>query len=63
MTLDGVEEYLTYRATRPEIIEYLTQVYGSAFVEDLIKILPQLHAETLNLAELRCRITASSTVS
>ena len=63
MTLDAVEEYLTYRTTHAEIMEYLNQAYGSAFVEDLIKHLPQLRAETLNLSQLRCRITASATLS
>lgn len=63
MTLDGVEEYLIYRTTRAEIMEYLNQSYGPAFVEDLIKHLPQLRAEALNLAQLRCGITASATVS
>jgi hypothetical protein len=63
MTLDGVEEYLSYRTTRAEIMEYLNQAYGSAFVEDLIKHLPQLRAETLNLSQSRCRITASATLS
>jgi len=63
MILDEVEEYLTYRTTRAEIMDYLSQVYGSAFVEDLIKHLPQLRAEALTLAQLRCRITALATVS
>ena len=63
MTLDGVEEYLTYRTTRAEIMEYLNQAYGPAFVEDLIKHLPQLRAEKLNVSQLCCRITASATVS
>ena len=48
---------------RAEIMDYLSQVYGSAFVEDLIKHLPQLRAEALTLAQLRCRITALATVS
>ena len=63
MTLDGVEDYLSYRTTRAEIMEYLSQVYGSTFVEDLITHLPPLHTEALNLAQLRCRSTTSSTVT
>ena len=47
MTFDGVEEYLRYEATRAEIVEYLSQVYGAAFVEDLIKHLPPLHVKSL----------------
>ncbi len=60
MTLDGVEEYLIYGTTRAEIMEYLSQEYGPAFVGDLIKHLPKLRVETLKLAQLRSRITASA---
>jgi hypothetical protein len=51
MTLDGVEEYLIYGTTRAEIMEYLSQAYGPAFVGDLIKHLPKLRVETLKLAQ------------
>ena len=48
MAFDGVEEYLIYRTTRAEIVEYLAQAYGSAFVGDLLEHFPQLRAETLD---------------
>lgn len=40
MSIDEVEKYLVYGMTHPEIIEYLSQTYGSVFVGDLIKRLP-----------------------
>jgi hypothetical protein len=49
MTLDGVEEYLIYGTTRAEIMEYLSQAYGPVFVGDLLKHLPELRVEALNL--------------
>ncbi len=45
MTIDGVEEYLTYGTTRTAIMEYLIRSYGPAFVEELIKHLPQVRSE------------------
>lgn len=44
MTIDGVEEYLTYGTTRTVIMEYLIRSYGPAFVEELVKHLPRPHA-------------------
>jgi hypothetical protein len=41
MTLDEVEKYLVYGMASAEIIKYLSQTYGSRFVGDLIKHLPQ----------------------
>jgi hypothetical protein len=40
MTLEEVEKYLAYGIANAEIIEYLSQTYGSVFVGDLIKHLP-----------------------
>jgi hypothetical protein len=40
MTLDEVEKYLVYGMANAEIIEYLSQSYGSVFVGDLLKHLP-----------------------
>jgi hypothetical protein len=40
MTLDEVEKYLVYGMANAEIIEYLSQTYGSVFVGDLLKHLP-----------------------
>lgn len=48
MTLDGIEEYLTYGVTRAEIMEYLVRSYGLSFVDELIKRLPQLRAHLVN---------------
>jgi hypothetical protein len=49
LTLDGVEEVLTYGTTRAAIIEYLIRSYGPVFVEELIKHLPQRHPTAANL--------------
>jgi hypothetical protein len=51
MTIDGVEEYLTCGITRTAVIAYLTRSYGPIFVEELIKHLPQLSAETPNVMQ------------
>ncbi len=51
MTIDGVEEYLTYGTTRTAIMEYLIRSYGPAFVEELIKHLPRLRAKTSNTTQ------------
>lgn len=49
LTLDGVEEFLTYGTTRAAIMEYLIRSYGPVFVEDLAKHLPQRRAKASNL--------------
>ena len=49
LTLDGVEEFLTYGTTRAAIMEYLIRSYGPVFVKELIKHLPQLRAGTSQL--------------
>jgi hypothetical protein len=49
LTLDGVEEFLTYGVTRATIMEYLIRSYGPAFVKELIKHLPQRHPNAANL--------------
>ncbi|MGH3768325.1 MAG: hypothetical protein ACRDS0_08165 [Pseudonocardiaceae bacterium] len=51
MTIDGVEEYLTYGMTRTAIMEYLIKSYGPVFVEDLVKHLPPLCTKTSNIAQ------------
>lgn len=50
LTLDGVEEYLTYDITRAEIMDYLLSAYGPVFLDDLIKHLPQVHAEAFDFS-------------
>ncbi|MGH3824524.1 MAG: hypothetical protein ACRDRA_17075 [Pseudonocardiaceae bacterium] len=51
LTLDGVEEFLTYGTTRAAIMEYLIRSYGPVFVEELIKHLPQRRANASNLGQ------------
>lgn len=49
LTLDGVEEFLTYGTTRAAIMEYLIRSYGPVFVEELIKHLPHRRVNASSL--------------
>ncbi|HKS51045.1 MAG TPA: hypothetical protein VJS67_04175 [Pseudonocardiaceae bacterium] len=37
---DGFDSDISYRITRTEIMDYLSQTYGPVFVQDLMKHLP-----------------------
>lgn len=50
LTLDGVEEFLTYGTTRAAIMEYLIRSYGPVFVEELIKHLPARRVNASSLS-------------
>jgi hypothetical protein len=57
MALDEVEKYLVYGMANAEIIEYLSQTYGSVFVGDLLKHLPNKapQPEYMNISGLATR--------